>query len=111
MKSPVLFSVPHHGCQLQECKHEWDNDIHYQITNASRIIHPRMRTGAAIELKKAGLNMCRVSSSRVRDRGLSLGRKMNTLWISGLCCLLLLGGALGKTKEEWKSRIIYQVYT
>ena len=35
--------------------------------------------------------------------------KMKAVVISVLGCLLLVGGALGRSKEEWKSRIIYQV--
>lgn len=46
---------------------------------------------------------CASGFGRIREREMS-GR------VAAFSVLfLLLGGALGKTKEEWKSRIIYQV--
>jgi alpha-amylase len=36
---------------------------------------------------------------------------MKCRWLAWFCCLLFLGGVVGKTQDEWKSRIIYQLLT
>ena len=86
------------------------------VTSRFRYAH------AHVEEKGAGLKMCKAlmlacyricvtqSQDFTRPRTF-IDRKMKYGWLAWFCCLLFLGRVVGKTQDEWKSRIIYQVRT
>ena len=68
-----------------------------------------------VQSPHAGLHICyRICVTQSQDftrPRTFIDRKMKYGWLAWFCCLLFLGRVVGKTQDEWKSRIIYQVRT
>ena len=57
-----------------------------------------------------GANLTEGGAEKVPQRACLTAEKTKMGWMSVLCALLVLTLAHGKSKDEWKTRIIYQVH-